>query len=103
MKSLLLKVWDPDNGEEPEEFKEYDGYDLEDVAQQEAESFAAHGDYQQHTAVCIRDTDGDLTRWDVEAEQVLRYNAVQVDENGKRVRPSQPEHVARAVAILERK
>jgi len=84
-----FKVWDPDD-HSPESFDEdadatrvpmgigrWEAIDAEEAAEVFAERRWADGDYLETQTVLVRDPDGVLTRWTVQAEPPVEFHATE--------------------------
>lgn len=75
--------WDPDD-EEEEDAEEDEGnlveaYSAESAAETYAETCNNRGDFAEERTICVRDEDGEVTQWGVEAIVTHYYQAGQVD------------------------
>lgn len=75
--------WDPDEEEESDaegdERNVVEAYDAQDAAEAYAEKCNDRGgDFAKKRVVCVRDEDGTVTQWEVEAMVTHYYQAGQV-------------------------
>lgn len=73
-------VWAPDDSFEDEATLMLDCCDPEMAAKEFVEAQHGDFDYATEVEVCVKDKDGNVTRWTVTAEEVVIFHASQNQE-----------------------
>lgn len=76
----MFRCWCPDDGDEDDAAK-VDASDAQSAAESYAEENYSDMDFPDEIEVSVKDADGRVTRWTVDAEPSVTFSAVCIEED----------------------